>query len=53
MPMRDLCAAFLKEKRRQRDRRDPDGHVDEEDPGPVQVGRQHTPEQDAGGGPTP
>ena len=48
--VREVGTALLQQNRRQHDCGDAHGYVDEEDPGPAQVGRQDAPEQHAGGG---
>src|SRR5207253_3173544 len=48
----ELGLALADEPRSDRDHRDPDGHVDEEDPGPAESARQRTAEEDARGAST-
>ena len=52
MAQRVLGPALPEEERRERNRRDGDRHVDEEDPGPAEVRGEHTAEQHAHGGAT-
>ena len=48
MAVRRLRAAVTQQERRQRDRGDSDRDVDEEDPRPAEIGRDHAAQQDAG-----
>ncbi len=53
MAVRQVSPALAEQHRRQRDRRDGHGHVDEEDPRPAQVRGEHAAEQDAHRGAAP